>query len=175
MAEVSTSRRSIAGIILAVAGALLLIDFILGLAGVTALGGWLGTIAALAIGVAFLILAIGSFRATLVRIALVVGAIGWLLISLSAVVALPSPVGEIAAAAAALGTLVAAIMLLVGKEVTNLTAIVFLVTAIIGALILAGAFGLDLVSIAVVLEVLFALGLLVTGILFARVQGASGR
>jgi hypothetical protein len=176
MAAIGSSRRSIAGIILAVAGALLLIDVILGFAGVMALGHWLSTLADLAIGVAFLILAIASFRNTLARIALVVAAVGFLLLALGAVVALPSPVGTIAAVAAALGTLVAAIVLYVGKEITNLSALVFIVTAVILAIIvLAPLVNLALGTFGTVLALLFALGVLVTGILFARVQGERGR
>jgi hypothetical protein len=176
MAELSTSRRSIAGILLAVAGAVLLIDLILQFAGVTALGVWPAVIADLAIGVAFLILAIGSFRNTLARIALVVAAVGFLLLALGAVVALPAPVGLIASIAAAAGTLVAAIVLYAGKEITNLAAIAFIVTGVVLALVVL----LPLLNVAVgafgtVLALLYALGLLVTGILFARVQGARGR
>lgn len=176
MAEMSTSRRSLAGIILAVAGAILLIDVVLGFAGVTALGVWPAFLAYLAIGVAFLVLAIGSFRGTLARIALVVGAVGWLLLALGLVVALPSVVFIIAAIAAALGGLVAAIALYVGREITNLSAIAFVVTAVLVAIILLTLVGgVALGSFLVVLQLLVALGFLITGILFARVQGSRGR
>jgi len=176
MAAVSTSRRSLAGIILAIAGAVLLIDIILGFAGVTALGVWPGALANLAIGVAFLILAIASFRGTLARVALIVAAVGFLLLALGALVELPSPIGTIAAIAAAVGTLVAAIALYVGKEITNLSAIAFIVTGVVLViLVLAPLAGLGLGAFGTVLAVLFALGLLVTGILFARVQGVRGR
>lgn len=176
MAEMSTSRRSLAGIILAVAGAILLIDVVLGFAGVTALGVWPAFLAYLAIGVAYLVLAIGSFRGTLARIALVVGAVGWLLLALGLVVALPSVVFIIAAIAAALGGLVAAIALYVGREITNLSAIAFVVTAVLVAIILLTLVGgVALGSFLVVLQLLVALGFLITGILFARVQGSRGR
>src|SRR5690606_9735889 len=157
MAEISTSRRSIAGILLAVAGAVLLIDVILGFAQVTALQEWPHLIADVAIGVAFLILAIGSFRGMLLRIPLIVVAIGWLLLALDHLVPLPSPVGEIGVAAAALGTLVAAVMALLGREVTNVSAIAFLVTAIIAAIILAAEFGLALGGAGVVFALLLGL------------------
>lgn len=176
MAAVTRSRRSIAGIILAIAGALLLIDVILGFAQVDALGHWLGTVAYLAIGVAFLILALASFRNTLARILLIVAAVGFLLLALGAVVALPSPIGTIAAIAAALGTLVAAIVLYIGKEITNISAIAFIVTGVVFAIIvLAPLANLALGTFGTVLVLLFALGVLVTGILFARVQGERGR
>jgi hypothetical protein len=176
MAAVSNSRRSIAGIILAIAGALLLLNIVLGLASVTALGIWLVFLAYLGIGVALLILAIASFKGTITRIALIVGAIGWLLLALGLVVALPSPIGTVAAIAAALGTLVGAIALYIGKEVTNQSAIAFVVTAIIAAIILlAGVAGAALGQFGTVLGLLFAIGLLITGILFARTQGSRGR
>lgn len=176
MAEVSTSRRSMAGIILAIAGAILLIDVVLGFAGVAALGVWPTFVAYLAIGVAFLVLAIGSFRNTLARIALVVGGVGWLLLALGLVVALPSPIGPIAAIAAALGGVVASIVLYVGREITNLAAVAFIVTTIIAAIILLSAVGaVALAGFGTVLGLLFALGLLITGVLFARVQGSRGR
>jgi hypothetical protein len=176
MAAVSNSRRSLAGIILAIAGALLLLGVLLGFASVTALGSWPTTLAYLAIGIAFLILAISSFRNTLARIALVVAAVGFLLLALGAVVALPSPIGTIALIAAAVGLLVAAIVLYVGKEITNLSAIAFIATAVIFALIVfAPLLGLALGTFGTVLALLFAIGVLITGILFARVQGERGR
>ncbi len=176
MAAVSTSRRSTAGIVLVIAGALLLLHAILGFAGVTALGPWLGVLANLAIGVAFLILAIASFRGTLSRIALVVSAVGFLLLALGAVVTLPAPIGTIAAVAAAVGMLVAAIALYVGKEITNQTAIAFIVTAVLYAILVLGPLvGLALGTFGAVLALLFAIGVLVTGLLLARVQGSRGR
>lgn len=176
MAAVSTSRRSIAGIILIVAGALYLIGILLGLAGVVALGYWPALLANLGIGAAFLIMGIASFRNTLARIALVVGAVGWIFLALSFLVALPSPIGAIAAVAAAAGGVVAAIVLYVGKEITNRSAIAFILTTVVGAIILlAAVFGVALGTFGTVLAIVFALGLIVTGVLFARVQGDRGR
>lgn len=176
MASESPSRRSIAGIILAVAGGVLLIDAILGFAGVTALGVWPTVLAWAAIGVAFLVLALGSFRSTLTRVALIVGAAGWLFLALAAAVALPGLVTILAALAATLGTLVAAIALYTGKEVSNRSAIAFIVTAVLAAAILLPALGgLALGQLLAVFALLFAIGLIVTGVLFARVQGARGR
>jgi hypothetical protein len=176
MAAVTTSRRSLAGIILVVAGALLLLDFVLGLAAVTALSPWLTLLAYVAIGVAFLILALASFQGTITRIALIVGAVGWLLLALGLVVALPAVLVTVALVAAALGTLVAAIALYVGKEVTNMSAIAFIVTGIVAAIILlATVAAAALGDFGTVLAVLFAILLVVTGVLFARTQGSRGR
>lgn len=177
MAAVSTSRRSLAGIILVIAGALLLLQAILGFAGITALNPWLAVLAHLAIGVAFLVLAIASFRGTLSRIALIVSAVGFLLLALGAAgVALPAPIGTIAIVAAAVGMLVASIALYVGKEITNQTAIAFIATAVIYAILVLGPLvGLALATFGTVLGLLFAIGVLVTGLLLARVQGSRGR
>jgi hypothetical protein len=176
MADVTPSRRSLAGIVLVVAGALLLLNFVLGLAAVTALNPWLTLLAYVAIGVAFLILALASFRGTITRIALIVGAVGWLLLALGLVVALPAVLVTVALVAAALGTLVAAIALYVGKEVTNMSAIAFIVTGIVAAIILlATVAAAALGDFGTVLAVLFAILLVVTGVLFARTQGSRGR
>jgi hypothetical protein len=177
MAVVTNSRRSIAGIVLVVAGALLLLDFVLGLAGVTALTPWLAFLAYLALGVAFLILALASFRGTITRIALIVGAVGWLLLALALVVTgLPAVLVTVALVAAALGTLIGAIALYVGKEVTNQSAIAFIVTGIVAAIILlARVAGAALGDFGTVLAVIFAILLIVTGVLFARTQGSRGR
>jgi hypothetical protein len=176
MAATTPSRRSLAGIVLVVAGALLLLNFVLGLAAVTALGPWLVVLAYLAIGVAFLILALASFQGTFTRIALIVGAVGWLLLALGLVVALPAILVTVALVAAALGTLVGAIALYVGKEVTNTSAIVFIVTGLVAAIILFAQVGAAaLGDFGTVLAVLFAILLVVTGVLFARTQGSRGR
>jgi hypothetical protein len=176
MAAVSTSRRAAAGIAFVVAGALLLLHVVLNLAAVTATGFWLLLLAYLALAVAFLILAIASFRSTIARIALIVGAVGWLLLALGYVVALPSPLGTVAAIAAALGGVVAAIVLFVGKEITNNSAIAFIVTTIVAAIILlAGVAGTALGVFGTVLWIVFGLGLVITGVLFARTQGSRGR
>jgi hypothetical protein len=178
MADVTPSRRSLAGIVLVVAGALLLLNFVLGLAAVTALSPWLTVLAYLAIGVAFLILALASFRGTLTRIALVVGAVGWLLLALGAAIpgTLPAVLVTVALVAAALGTLVAGIALYMGKEVTNMSAIAFVVTGVVAAIILlVRVAGTTLGDFGTVLAVLFAILLIVTGVLFARTQGSRGR
>jgi hypothetical protein len=176
MAAVSTSRRSLAGIILVVAGALLLLDVVLGLASIAALSPWLVLLAYLAIGIAFLVLAIASFKGTISRIALIVGAVGWLLLALGLVVTLPAPLGTVAAIAAALGTVVGAVALYAGKEITNQSALAFIVTAVVVAIILlAGVAAAALGVFGTVLLIVFGVGLVITGLLFARTQGSRGR
>lgn len=176
MAAVSKSRRSVAGIVFLISGVLYLLGVLLNLAGVTALGFWPTLLANLGIGIAFLILALGSVASTLAKISLIVGAVGWFLLALSFLVALPSPLGAIAAIAAAAGGVVAAIVLYVGKEITNQSAIAFLVTTIVAAIVLLAAVaGFALGTFGAVLMIVFGVGLLITGVLFARTQGIRGR
>jgi len=172
MAAVSTSRRSAAGIALLIGGALILLDVILGFAAVVALDPWLTVLAYLAIGVGFLVLALGSVANIVARVALIVGAVGWLLLALAAAgVVLPSPVGTIAAVAAALGGVVGAIVLYTGKEITDRSAIAFIVTTIAAAVVLlAGVAALDLGVFGTILWLVVGVGFVVTGLLFARAR-----
>lgn len=170
MAAISRSRRSTAGFAFIIGGAIILIALLLGFASVTVLGPWLTVLAYLAIGVGFLILAIGSVANVIARIALIVAAVGWLLLGLAAAgLALPSPLGLIAAIAAAIGGVVGAIVLYTGKEITDRSAIAFIVTTIVAAIYLLApesAIGTLRLFILVVLGV----GFVLTGILFHWVQ-----
>jgi hypothetical protein len=166
MAAVSTSRRSTAGIIFIVAGALLALAVILPLVGV-AVGGWLVAIAYLAIAVAFAVLGIGAVNSTLSKVLLVATAVGWLLLSIAAFgLALPSVLITIAALVAGVAGLIAAIVLYIGKEVRNLPAIIFIITTALGLLYLLPRIGVSIASLATIVAVLFAAGLIVTGVLF---------
>jgi hypothetical protein len=75
MAAVSTSRRSTAGIVFIIAGALLAIAILLPLLGGPSVA-WLGAIAYLAIAVAFAILGIGAVNSTLAKVLLIATAVG---------------------------------------------------------------------------------------------------
>jgi len=166
MAAVSTSRRSTAGIIFIVAGVLLALAVILPLVGV-AVGGWLVAIAYLAIAVAFAVLGIGAVNSTLSKVLLVAAAVGWLLLALVAFgLALPSVLITIAALVAGVAGLIAAIVLYVGKEVRNLPAIIFIITTALGLVYLLPRIGVSIGGLATIVAVLFAAGLIVTGVLF---------
>jgi hypothetical protein len=168
MAAVSMSRRSTAGIIFIVAGVLLALAVILPLVGVT-VGGWLLAIAYLAIAVAFAVLGIGAVNSTLTKVLLIAAAVGWLLLSLAAFgLALPAVLITIAALVAGIGGLVGAIVLYVGKEVRNLPAVIFIITTALGLVYLLPRVGVSIASLATIVAVLFAAGLIVTGVLFAQ-------
>ena len=176
MAAISNSRRAGAGIAFVVAGALILLHYILALANVTATGGWLLFLAFLALPVGFILLAIGSVANVVARIALIVGGVGWALLALGYLVALPAGVGTIAAIAAAAGGVVGAIVLYTGKEITNRSAVAFIVTTIVAAIILlAGIAALGLGVFGTLLWIVFGVGLVLTGVLFYRVQGSRRR
>ena len=166
MAAVSTSRRSTAGIVFIIAGALLALAILLPvLKGPSA--PWLGAIAFIGIAVAFGILGIGAVNSTLAKVMLIAAAIGWLLLGLNALgLALPSVLVTIAALVAGVAGLIAAIVLYVGKEVRNLPAIIFIVTTALGLLYLLPSIGVSLTGLSLFIAVLFAAGLIVTGALF---------
>jgi hypothetical protein len=166
MAAVSTSRRSTAGIVFLVAGILLALAIILPLAGLK-VGGWLIAIAYLAIAVAFAILGIGAVNATLTKVMLIAAAVGWAILGLNAFgLSLPGVLITIAALVAGVAGLIGAIVLYVGKEVRNLPAIIFIVTTALGLLYLLPVIGVGLAGLGTIIAVLFAAGLIVSGILF---------
>jgi hypothetical protein len=175
MAAISRSRRAAAGIAFVVAGALLLLNAVLGFAAVAGFG-WLGVLANLALAVGFAILALGSVANVVARIALIVAAVGFFLIALGGVVGLPAPIGTLAVIAAAAGGLVGAIVLYTGKEITDRSAIAFIVTmAVYAAIVVFGLAGVPLGIVGNLLGIVFPIGLILTGILFYRVQGSRRR
>ncbi len=169
MANVSMSRRSASGIALIVAGVLVLLAALLPLAGVSVT--WLIVLAYLAIAIALGILGFGAVNSTLAKVLLIAAAVGWLVLALAAIpVALPAVLVTIAAVVAGVGGLVAAIVLYVGKEITNRAALAFIVAMALGLLyLLGGAIGLfSLAGAAIVVVVLFGAALIVAGFLFRR-------
>jgi hypothetical protein len=167
LAAVSISRRATAGIVFIVAGALLLIALALPLLGVGSLP-WLVALAYLAIAIAFAILGIGAVNSTLAKVMLVAAAIGWLILAINALVpGIPAVLVTIAALVAGIAGLIAAIVLYVGKEIRNLPALIFIITTALGLLYLLGP-TLGLGTFGTVVAVLFAIGLIVTGVLFRQ-------
>ena len=172
MAAVSTSRRSLTGLILIIAGVLLLLAIILPLAGLAL--PWLGGLGYLAIAVALIVFAIGGVNATLSKILLIAAGVGWALLGLGGLgLALPGVLVTIAALVAGIGTVVAAILLYVGKEIRNTPAILFIITAVLGLLVLLPSFGVAALTgtLYTIIAVAFAVGLIVTGYLFTRKEG----
>lgn len=172
MADVSRSRRASAGLAFLVAGGLVLLGVVLGLAG-QALGNWVTLIADLVIATGFVLLALGTAGAV-ARVALLVGAVGWFLLALGAFVAYPQPLWLLAVLAAAAGGVVGAAALARVGELPGRSGLAFLVTTIAAAVVLlAAAAGVGLDVFGAILSVVFGVGLVVAGILLRR--GARGR
>lgn len=170
MTAVSTSRRAAAGIALIISGALFLLAVILPLAGVSV--PWLQGLAYAVLAVALVILALGAVNNTVAKIALFVGAVGFAILALlSFGLALPAILVTVAAVLAALGFLVGAIVLYVGKEVSNISAIIFVVAAVLAAIILLTmAAATSLGVFATVLLVALGIALIVAGLYFRRAE-----
>src|SRR5690606_35659186 len=127
MATVSVSRRAASGIALIVAGALFLLAVLLPLVNVSL--AWLLAIAFLVIAVALGILGIGAVNNTVAKVSLVAAAVGWVVLAIHALgfVALPGVLVTIAALVAGVGGLLGAVVLLVGREIANTSALLFIV------------------------------------------------
>lgn len=166
MARVSTSRRSTAGIVFIIAGVLLALAILLPLLKGPSVP-WLGAIAYLAIAVAFAILGIGAVNATLTKVMLIAAAVGWAVLGINAFgLGLPSVLITIAALVAGVAGLIGAIVLYTGKEVRNLPAVIFIITAALGLVYLLPVIGVGLAGLATIVAVLFAAGLIVSGVMF---------
>lgn len=169
MAVFSSSRRSAAGISFIVGGVLILLAVVLGLAAVGATGPWVTVLADLAIAVGFAILAIGSVANVIARVALIVAAVGWFLLALGAAgVGLPGELLSIAAVLAAIGGLLGAIVLYTGKEITDRSAVAFIVTTIVAAIVL--LVPAIFAPLGVLVPILLGAGFIITGVLFHWVQ-----
>jgi hypothetical protein len=167
MAALSRPRRSAAGIAFVVAGALVLLGVVLGLAG-QALGNWVTVLADIVIAVGFVYLAVGAVS-TVARIALLVGAGGWLLLALGAFLAYPPPIWLLAMLAAAAGGLIGAVALYRAKEIPDRAGVAFVVTMISAAVVLlTSAAGIGIDVFGTILSVVFGAGLVVTGFLVRR-------
>ena len=171
MAKVSVSRRSASGIALIIAGALVVLAALLPLLGVAVT--WLGPLAYAAIAIALGILGFGAVNNTVAKVALIASAVGWALLALAGLgIALPAVLITIAAIVAGVGMLIGAIVLYVGKEITNMAAVAFIVAAVLGLIVLLasplGVFPLD-ANLGLIIAVLFGAALIVTGVLFRRV------
>jgi hypothetical protein len=173
MATVSRSRRAASGIAFIVAGALVALAAILPLLNVSV--SWMWVLAYAALAVAFGILGLGAVNNTVAKICLIAAAVGWALLALNGLIpGLPGVLVTIAAILAGVGGLVGAIVLYVGKEITNMAALAFIVATALGLLVLLGSplgvFSLG-TTLALIVVLLFGAALIVTGVLFRRTEG----
>jgi hypothetical protein len=170
MAAISRSRRSASGIALIVAGALLVLAVVLPLLGLSA--PWFVVLAYAAIAVALGILGFGAVINVVAKVALIAAAVGWALLALNGLgLGLPGALITVAALVAGIGGLIGAIVVYVGKEVTNLPALLFVIATALGLIYLLPTAGVSaLAGAATVIAVLFGAALIVTGVLFRRTE-----
>lgn len=166
MAAVSVSRRASSGIALIVAGALFVIVNLLPLMNVTV--PYLVPIAYLVIAVALGILGFGAVNNTVAKVSLIAAAIGWALLALNGFgLALPAVLITIAALVAGIGGLIGAVVVLVGREVTNTAALVFVIAMALGLLFLLPAVGVAVLGpFASWIGLLFGIAMIIAGFLF---------
>ncbi|HEY1530722.1 MAG TPA: hypothetical protein VGF80_07900 [Galbitalea sp.] len=125
--------------------------------------------------IAFLLLAIGFFllflwrTSTLLRVAFIVAAVGWVLLAIASIASLGSAVTTIAVLLALIGTLVSGILVFARHLFNRNADLIFLITAIIAALILLATWVAFLAgTLGIILAVLFGIGLVVSGLFIQR-------
>jgi hypothetical protein len=151
-----------------IAGALLLIEFVVTLVFLSA-SPLLTFIAFAALTIAFLFLFLGRAGDTLLRVAFLVAAVGWALLTLAQIIPGFGTVGSVASLLALVGTLGSGILVFLRHHFTRNADTVFLVTSIVAALLLLnGIRGILPGALNTILTVLFAAGLVFTGVLVRR-------
>lgn len=171
MAALSRSRRSAAGIALIVAGASVMLSVLLPLVNIAL--PWLGALGYAALALSLVILALSAVKNVAAKISLFTGAVGFAILALAGLgIGLPGIVVwnvAVGATLAALGFLVGAIVLYVGKQITNTAALLFVIASILGAIILLGlAATLGLGAFGTILTFAFGAALAVAGVYIRR-------
>ncbi len=168
MATTRTSNSRTVGWLFVASGVLYLLALLLGAIGhVGKFGVWLDFFAYALLAVAFVILFLWRSLDILLRVALIVAAVGWALVAIDELpgVNFAPFLGLILAL---VGTLVSGIVIFIRHIFTRRAAAAFLVLAIIAALdlliILTGVLGV----LGTILSILFGIVLVVVGVLIAR-------
>jgi hypothetical protein len=125
--------------------------------------------------IAFALLAIGFFllflwrTSTLLRVAFIVAAVGWVLLAIGSIAALGSTVSTIATLLALIGTLVAGILVFMRHLFTRNADIAFLLMAIFAALVLLAVWATFLGgTLGIIIAIIFGILLIVTGLFIQR-------
>ncbi len=167
MATVSAPNRSIIAWLFIVGGALQILGAIVGLTG----GGNVGAIYAIsniALGVAFILLALWFGTTTISRVAYVIAAVGWLLLALTSLINIPF-LGTLGLFIAAVGSVFSGVIVYTNKVFSERANVVFLAAMIVGAVELIAS---QIPGIPGILEallvILFGAGLIGTGVLDLR-------
>jgi hypothetical protein len=159
--------RSPVGWFLLAAGVLYLLNILLAHVAPKLSSPWWDFFAYALLAVAFVLLFLWRVS-TLLRVAFIVAAVGWALLAIGTFVSLGG-LATLAIILALVGTLVAGILVIIRHTFSRLADLVFLITAILAALLL-GREWLTFIhgSAATVIGILFGIGLVVSGFLVAR-------
>jgi len=124
---------------------------------------------------AFALLAVGLFllflwrTSTILRVAFIVGAVGWLLLAIGSVAALGTAVATIATLLALIGTLVAGILVFMRHLFTRNADLSFLLMAIFAALLLLALWVTFLGgTLGTIIAIVFGLLLIISGLMIQR-------
>ncbi|MEO7720401.1 MAG: hypothetical protein ABIS08_00630 [Pseudolysinimonas sp.] len=166
MVTTKTSPRPLVGILFIIAGALALLGLLLAYVTPGTPLSWLGLITDLALGIAFVLMALSKSMNVLERIAFIVGAVGWLLLALGGFV---SGLTTVALVLALVGSLAAGILVWMHSTFTRSTNMWFLVAMIIVAIFLLSLLLHFAVGvIATLLVILFGVALIIAGFFILR-------
>lgn len=162
-----TAGRSPVGWLLLAAGVLYLLNILLAHVAPKLSSHWWDTVAYVLLAIAFVLLFLWRVS-TLLRVAFIVAAVGWALLAIGSFVSLGG-LATLAVILALVGTLVAGILVMIQHTFARLADLIFLITAILAALLL-GREWLTFIhgSAATVIGILFGIGLVISGFLVAR-------
>jgi hypothetical protein len=169
MANSRTARtRSIAPILFIVSGVLILLELLLAHFAANALDIWLVFIAYAALAVAFLVLFLRGLGDLVARIAFIVAAVGWAILAIATVASVGGLL-TFGIIIALIGTVVAGIIVFARDLFWRGASIAFLVAAIVAGLLLLSEIGTFMpATFVTVLEVIFGIMLIATGVLTGR-------
>ena len=167
MTTTTPARRPVVGLLFALAGLLATLSIIFVLAHVVFGGVWFGIVVDAALTLGFLFLAIGSAGGTVARIFFAIAAVGWAILTIGGFVTL-GVVFTIGVVLAIVGSLVGGVLAVGNKIFSRAANLVFLLATVFIALVLFNQLFLYLAGpIAIVVVALYAVLLLIAGILIA--------
>ena len=161
------AQRPVVGLLFALAGLLATLSVIFVLVHASVGGIWFGIITDAALAIGFLFLALGRGSGTVARLFFAIAAVGWAILAIGGIVSL-GVVLTIGVVLALAGSLISGILAFGGKIFSRLANIVFLLATILIALVLLNQLVAYLVgTIAIIVVALYAVLLLIAGILIA--------
>jgi hypothetical protein len=166
----STANLPVISRLLLAAGALFVVEVTFAIAAPAMTSSWLAFLAEGVLTVAFALLGVPPVSTALryLRVAFVVAAVGWGLLALASILPGVGTLSSLASLAALVGTLGAGILVFLRRYFPATAALIFLVSSILGSLLLLdGIRGVLPGGFVDALTVLFGAGLIATGVFLA--------